>query len=170
MKDTLFSLNGCADEGNSNRNGQPAKEAGNCLRGCGTDNSIPPPRSPKARDRGHPQLDNSRHETMATRRVHAIPSNVHSSNCGEFGPGYKALLNLLSGHALSAARFIMPELRPCSSNSEHFGESLACVGVEVGGKIAFAGLLGNSRFPLGMTDRKAKATAIAKATADSLRE
>jgi len=41
--------------------------AGNCMSGCATGSSILPPRSPKARDRGHPQLDNARYEARATR-------------------------------------------------------------------------------------------------------
>ena len=34
-------------------------EVGNCPCGCATDRSIPAPRSPKARDRGHPRLHKS---------------------------------------------------------------------------------------------------------------
>ena len=37
------------------------------LSGCAAVSSILPPRSPKARDRGHPQLNNARYETGATR-------------------------------------------------------------------------------------------------------
>jgi len=48
------------------------------LSGCATGSSIPPPRSPKARDRGHPQLDKLRCETRATRqRPWPLPADRH---------------------------------------------------------------------------------------------
>ena len=58
----------CTVPWKSNRIGRPAREAGKCMSGCATDGSALPPRSPKARDRGHPQLDNARYETRAARR------------------------------------------------------------------------------------------------------
>ena len=40
------------------------EEAGNCPSGCATGNSALPPRSPKARDRGHPQLNEISHKRL----------------------------------------------------------------------------------------------------------
>ena len=54
------------------RVGYPAREVGNYPNGCATGSSAPPPRSPKARDRGHPQLDKTTYETRAARPAVAL--------------------------------------------------------------------------------------------------
>jgi putative transposase len=69
----------CAEPWKSNRNGRPAREAGNCLSGCATGISIPLPRSPKARDRGHPQLDHARYETRATCQAQQAAQNAQQA-------------------------------------------------------------------------------------------
>ena len=48
---------GMQEPSRSNPSGRPAREDGNCPSGCATRSSILAPRSPKARDRGHPQLN-----------------------------------------------------------------------------------------------------------------
>jgi REP element-mobilizing transposase RayT len=66
----------CTEPSKSNQNGRPVREAGNCPSGYATGSSIPLPRSPKARDRGHPQLDGARYETRATRPQISQVSNA----------------------------------------------------------------------------------------------
>ena len=73
----LSNKRACAETWRLNRSGPHGTEAGSCPSGCATGNSVLPPQSPNARDRGHLQLDKIPREIGATRLY-------KQNDCGNF--------------------------------------------------------------------------------------
>jgi len=67
----------CAEPWRLNQSGRPGTEAGSCPSGCAAGSSALPPRSPRARDRGHPRQDRIPLEIGATNQHFSFVKQGH---------------------------------------------------------------------------------------------